>query len=527
MIALSLAVAAAAAAAAAPDTFVTYLHGRELGRETVTREVGPDGTTMRGEARVESPAGTLTLRQTLSVDPEGALRSYALEVATPMGPQQLRAIPAEGSIRFEAGPVEAPLARQEREVSGKWALVDNNLGSHLDLLTRRLTLPPGGSETWTIVVPQAFLAAPGKISRLDDGAGMRRYRLELAGLALEMDARPEDGGLLEARVPLQDVAYRREGYAPEPPKDEGADPRQKDASIETPEGKLPAEIVTPKGDGPFPAVVMLSGSGPNDRDETIGPNKPFRDLALALADRGIASIRFDKATRAGIWKGRPETLASEYDDDALRALELLAAAPGIDRKRIFVLGHSLGAGVAPRIATRAGEKVAGAILLAPPVRRADVLLVAQMRTQALLLGKTEAEAAEQTHGVEARLAEIAEGKGGDAPFLGASPTYWRDFLSLDVAKDLASGTVPTLVLQGENDVQIDVAEDFGKLRAAVGDAKGRVTYRSFPGLNHLFMQVDGKSTGAEYGVPGRVSSEVADAIATWIASSAKDIPASR
>src|SRR5213596_1729423 len=106
------------------------------------------------------------------------------------------------------------------------------------------------------------------------------------------------------------------------------------------------------GDGPFAAVLLVHGTGPNDRDETIGPNKPFRDLAGGLASRGIAVLRYDKRTKAysaEYAKKGSISIREEVIDDALAAIAFLRSQPRIDKERIFVIGHSLGAILVPEI----------------------------------------------------------------------------------------------------------------------------------------------------------------------------------
>ncbi|HEX5406134.1 MAG TPA: alpha/beta hydrolase, partial [Pseudonocardiaceae bacterium] len=128
---------------------------------------------------------------------------------------------------------------------------------------------------------------------------------------------------------------------------------------------VPGTVTVPRRCAPLPAVVLLAGSGPNDRDETVGRNKPFKDLAWGLASRGIVVLRFDKVTLA---HGRELTdpaftLADEYLPDAKAAVRLLAEHPAVDASRIFVLGHSLGGTVAPRVAV-AEPTVAGLVIMA-------------------------------------------------------------------------------------------------------------------------------------------------------------------
>jgi predicted dienelactone hydrolase len=134
---------------------------------------------------------------------------------------------------------------------------------------------------------------------------------------------------------------------------------------------LQGTLTVPKGAGPFPALVLVHGSGPNDRDETIGPNKPFQDLAWGLASRRIAVLRYEKRTRIYGPKlvADPKfallTVKEETVDDALDAVRLLRSTDRIDRRRIFVLGHSLGGMLIPRIALAGKDlDIAGFIVMA-------------------------------------------------------------------------------------------------------------------------------------------------------------------
>jgi poly(3-hydroxybutyrate) depolymerase len=144
--------------------------------------------------------------------------------------------------------------------------------------------------------------------------------------------------------------------------------------------KLPGLITLPLGDAKVPAVVLVHGSGPHDKDETIGPNKPFKDIAEGLAQRGIAVLRYEKRTRKYALDIKPDeiTLDDEVNDDAVAAVKLLRKNPRVDPDLVFVLGHSLGGNMAPRIAAQDG-KLAGLVILAGNVRPMEDLMVEQLQ----------------------------------------------------------------------------------------------------------------------------------------------------
>ena len=288
------------------------------------------------------------------------------------------------------------------------------------------------------------------------------------------------------------------------------------------EWALPATLTMPKASGPFPAVVLVHGSGPQDRDETIGPNKPFRDLAGGLASRGIAVLRYEKRTKAhqaqmAALKAKL-TVKEETTDDALAAAALLRRTKGIDPRRVFVLGHSLGGMLIPRIALGAPQ-CAGYIIMAGTCRPLEDVIVEQFSYLASLGGAQGEEAKKQLDGLKAQVARVKDPKlslrtpAAQLP-LGVPARYWLDLRAYHPLEVVRRVTQPMLVLQGGRDYQV-TGDDFGRWKKALA-GRSDVTFTVYPDLNHLFAEGKGKATPAEYGQPQHVAAVVIEDTARWI-----------
>lgn len=288
------------------------------------------------------------------------------------------------------------------------------------------------------------------------------------------------------------------------------------------ERALPGTLAMPKSasaQAPVPGMVLVHGSGPHDRDETIGPNKPFLDIARGLAERGVAVLRYDKRSKARPQDlaGRGFTIDEETTDDAADALAALRAVEGIDPERVFVFGHSQGGMLAPRIAHKAGD-VAGLVLLAAPARPLLDLLVEQnIRLAVLDDAKTSDAERAAIEKLKAQVRAVRAGgqdtKAEDLP-LGLPAAYWRSTDVVDPVTEAQAAGLPMLVLQGARDIQV-VDADWQRWKAGLRGAED-VTFKLYDDLNHLGIAGEGEGSLAEYMQPGHVDTQLIDDVAAWI-----------
>ncbi len=283
---------------------------------------------------------------------------------------------------------------------------------------------------------------------------------------------------------------------------------------------VPGTVTVPRGAGPHPAVVLLAGGGPFDRDATVGPNKVLKDLAWGLASRGIAVLRFDKVThtQAESFWGADCTPADEYVPHAISAIEALRRLPSVDTERIFVLGHSMGGKMAPRVAA-ADPAVAGLVILAGDTHPLQWSIVRVLRH----LADNDPESLEGLPSIDdaieqAKLVDSPElslsTPRSDLPF-GAPGSYWLDLRSYDPVATAAALDKPMFIAQGGRDYQVTVADDLSGWQAGLAD-RAEVTIRIYDADDHMFFPGSGPSLGADYLRPQHLDPAVIADVADWL-----------
>lgn len=270
--------------------------------------------------------------------------------------------------------------------------------------------------------------------------------------------------------------------------------KEKEVLLENGNVKLPGTLCM-AGSKKAPIIVMVHGSGPNDRDETIGPNKPFKEIANALAEKGISSYRYDKRTM--LYKGGSDTITymGETVEDAIAAVKMLH---NMGYKRIFVLGHSLGGHCAPLIAKGTEDMIEGIIIMSGNTRTMLTMIDEQL---------------EYIKGVQGLTDEVISQY--KTQMINQLPKKYIEFdesyKPSDVVRTLSTD-IKWLVLQGGHDYQVTTV-DFNEWKKIFGD---RAHYYFGEKLDHLMRELPAMAKPTDYMVPGDVDKKVIEQIVEFI-----------
>ena len=278
---------------------------------------------------------------------------------------------------------------------------------------------------------------------------------------------------------------------------------------------------------PVPAVVFVHGSGASNMDEKVGKLAPFKDLAQGLARHGIASVRYDKRSFAHGFKMLRDkslevTVKTETIDDAILATDLLKKNPRIDPERVFIIGHSMGGMLAPRIDAEGGN-YAGLIIMAGSPRKLEEIILDQNEdvlrsTKGFvnwIVKKQVAKFAAMFDGMYELSDEEAKKRkmGG-----GTTLYYFKEMGEHPVSGYLLSTEKPILIMQGEKDFQATAEKDFAAYKQLLA-GRSNVTFRLYENLSHAFVPSvygDIMKAKQEYNVEQHISNEMIEDIASWI-----------
>ncbi len=427
---------------------------------------------------------------------------------------------AGNEATFSAGAAQSKIAAP----AGAPFVVSDNMVAGFALIPATLRVT-GAKELTLACICGAFVAVPVTIAGhpavppAGVPPGDAAVTVEIEGQTATLWFNPQTEVLDHFELPAQELTIALRSYDPKiaplakpvaatplplPP----AQYTSRDVAIRTDDGvTLAGTLTIPNAAAtPLPGFVLVHGSGCNDRDETIGPNKIFAQLANRLSNDGYAVLRYDKrscAKSGGKFPVRDRLIA-----DARDAIAYLRSQPGVDPKRIYVLGHSEGGELAPSIAIADG-RLRGIVLLAPPA-----LPLEQILKQQLLRNETGPSRAAAETQVQAQLDAIASGK---KP--GAQNEWLRSSFGVDPAVLIASVPCPILILQGTKDIQV-LPADTPRLVHAAQNAHRDVTVVMLQNDDHLFIKLpaDEPSTGGEYFTPSYLDPALFAAIETWLGS---------
>lgn len=274
-------------------------------------------------------------------------------------------------------------------------------------------------------------------------------------------------------------------------------------------------VPTGASDDPVPGVVLVHGSGANDRDSTIFANKPLKDIAWGLASRGIAVYRYDKRTYQ--CRVPPENwgIGTIVVDDALDALDVLRSQSEVDAGATFVVGHSLGATCTPRIASR-DDRLAGGAMLAANARPMPEVVADQVRHLLSVDGDLTDDEQSRLDTVQRELDRVAAGQVDPGEtVLGLPGSWWRSLREYDQVATADAVSTPLLLAQGGRDYQVPPDTEFDRWQRALAE-RDATRLELYPNLSHLFQPGSEPSLGYEYRFPDNVAEGAVTDLAGWV-----------
>jgi alpha-beta hydrolase superfamily lysophospholipase len=539
---VALALPAAAQSSNEAASFRVFLRGSAIGGEDVVVRRTPEGVTITSSGRLAAPLD-LVMRQCvirydvrwrpLELSVDAMARGAALSIKTSF---------ADGRAESEVTQAGAP-TRKTDVVSADPVVLPNVCFSAYEALALRLGEIADGGSIRAYVAPQAEIAVT-RVARTDQKVETARRVIDVRSYALAfqnpggaLDATvwtDESGRLLKLEIPAQSLIVVREDLASVATRALVIS-RDGDLSVRIPgngfnlAGTLSQPSGTPPAEsrGRFPAVVLVGGSGPTDRDETVAGLPIFGLLAGPLADAGYYVLRYDKRG-VGQSGGRGETATlQDFAEDVRGAVKFLRERRDVDPKRIVLFGHSEGGLVALLAASR-DDDIAGVVLAAVPSGTGAELVLEQ---QAYLLGRMNLSDAERASRIDLQKRIQAAVLGGGPwddvpePLRRQAETPWfESFLRFSPAPLMSRVKQPLLILQGSLDRQVpqhhgEKLAELAKARKRGGDA---VSYFVLDGVNHLLVQaktgdVDEYGSLAGRGLDPRVAQNTVD----WMGTLAK------
>ena len=283
----------------------------------------------------------------------------------------------------------------------------------------------------------------------------------------------------------------------------------------------------PGAAGPVPAVVFVHGSGASNMDEKVGKLTPFKDLAQGLARHGIASVRYDKRSFAHGFKmltdkSQDVTVKGETIDDAVLATELLKRDPRIDPESVFIIGHSMGGMLAPRIDAEGGN-YAGLIIMAGSPRKLEEIILDQneaaLRSTKGFVNWIVKKQVSKFAAMFDGMYELSDAEAKKRKMGGGTTLYYFKEMGEHAAPGyLSVCEKPILIMQGEKDFQATAHKDFAAYQQLLA-GKENVTFRLYENLSHAFVPsvyADIMKAKQEYHVEQHIGENVIADIANWI-----------
>jgi pimeloyl-ACP methyl ester carboxylesterase len=489
-----------------PDGTYRYtisVGGHSLGNSTIV--VHRDGAVIVIEERAEIPGLSLSSVRKLE-DPTFATLSYTVDTA---GGRAVVTV-----VGNEATVTQGKISKKISAAPDAPFLVSDNLVAAWAQTPAALHAGGGKKLTLACVCGGGFLAVPLSITSSGTGT-LIVHGADGVDATLVFDPHSYVLERLDVASQQASVVLQSQSSQVLPlPQPSAATPvplpaaryASRDVSIRAGDGvTLAGTISMPDAvAAPVPAFVFVHGSGCLDRDETIGPNKVFAQLANALSNGGYAVLRYDKRScgkSGGAFATRDRLIA-----DARDAIAYLRAQPGIDPTRIFLLGHSEGGELAPTIAIADGH-LRGIVLLAPPALPLEQILFKQ-----LTRGAAAGQRAAAEKRARAYITAVATGKRTDAFAM-----WLRSSFGVDPANLIVAVPCPILIVQGTKDIQV-LAADTPRLVEAAHSANRKLTVVMLPDDDHLFIKLGPAqaSTGGEYFTPSYLDPALFSAIESWL-----------